>query len=428
MKTVLVLLSCCITLFASVPYLLAVMRGEDKPRMASWALWTVLSGIGSAAAFETHQIPAAVFALAVSLESAAVVALGYRKGNWAFARLDAAGFLGAALGVVALVILRAPAVATGLVIGVELVATMPTFMHAWRQPYDESASPYGLFMVSELIILAMSDYSTFTGYAFPVFYLVQDGFLAGIILFGPHRHEGVDPYAPVPVVVKPKAGELNHREGPVAAQQVAPVMVAAAPEATTLARVLEAEAKASLKPAEASKPEIKASLSHKPNRAGWHKAPVKVSFTARDDRVGIVSCSPPVEIRTDGPGQEVTGSAVNFAGTSVGVTVKLNIDQTPPILGEPAWSANPVERGDKVTLTVPAIDHTSGVLRGEYIMNNADTGPGKGMPMEVVDGRLMVELDTDLPERPYMIRVRAVDVAGNWSPLMPVTLNIVSKE
>jgi hypothetical protein len=170
-------------------------------------------------------------------------------------------------------------------------------------------------------------------------------------------------------------------------------------------------------------PKITYSLSARPNHAGWHNAPVTITFAASDSKVGIASCSLPVELRRDGANQLVTGSAINVTGNVSRISAAISIDQTPPTVGRLAWSQNPVAAGATTLLTVPVVDHLSGVLGGEYI-GSVDPGQGNGMPMalDVQAGSLSVPFTANVPPGAYPINVRAKDAAGNWSDLESTVL------
>ena len=72
-------------------------------------------------------------------------------------------------------------------------------------------------------------------------------------------------------------------------------------------------------------PTITATVSPPPNARGWNRTDVTVTFDCQDDESGIESCSDPVEVTTEGAGQEITGIAVDLAGNSATTTVVINL-------------------------------------------------------------------------------------------------------
>jgi large repetitive protein len=66
---------------------------------------------------------------------------------------------------------------------------------------------------------------------------------------------------------------------------------------------------------------------------GWTNAgTVTVTFTCTDAGSGVASCTPPVNVTTEGAGQQVHGTATDNAGNSATDTATVSIDRTPPII------------------------------------------------------------------------------------------------
>jgi hypothetical protein len=90
-------------------------------------------------------------------------------------------------------------------------------------------------------------------------------------------------------------------------------------------------------------------------------------------------------------------------------------DTTPPALGTPTWTANPVTVGNNTRFSVPATDTTSGVVAGEYFIG---TDPGAGNATALTwDGTDLSSTDFGANLQPgvYNIGIRAKDTANNWS-------------
>jgi hypothetical protein len=148
-------------------------------------------------------------------------------------------------------------------------------------------------------------------------------------------------------------------------------------------------------------PTITAQAHPLPNANGWNNTDVTVTFTCSDATSGIASCTAPVTVATEGPGQVVSGTAVDKAGNSASASVTLNIDKTPPtIIGSasPPANGNGWNNGD-VIVTFNCADGLSGVATCPAPITVAAEGAN-----QVVSGT-------------------AVDKAGN-SASASVTLNI----
>jgi len=88
-------------------------------------------------------------------------------------------------------------------------------------------------------------------------------------------------------------------------------------------------------------PTLVATLSPLPDINGWNTTDVTVSFNCSDAAgsgvaSGILSCSLPSVLTSDGMGQSVLGTAVDVAGNSTATVASVNIDKIPPIVIAPA--------------------------------------------------------------------------------------------
>jgi len=110
-------------------------------------------------------------------------------------------------------------------------------------------------------------------------------------------------------------------------------------------------------------PAILPQLSVPANAAGWHRAPVTVSYLCNDNLSGIVSCPQPQTLAGDGAGQAVRGSALDLAGNSASAGITVNLDQAPPQLSaEIAPPANSAGwHRETVTIRYQCDDTLSGV-------------------------------------------------------------------
>jgi hypothetical protein len=63
---------------------------------------------------------------------------------------------------------------------------------------------------------------------------------------------------------------------------------------------------------------------------------VTVTFTCTDAGSGVASCTPPVDVTTEGAGQQVHGTGTDNAGNSASDTATVSIDRTPPTVSAAA--------------------------------------------------------------------------------------------
>jgi hypothetical protein len=110
-------------------------------------------------------------------------------------------------------------------------------------------------------------------------------------------------------------------------------------------------------------PTISYTIAPVPNSNGWNNTAVKVTFTCDDEGSGIVSCTDPVTVTTDGADQKVTGTATDKAGNTASIAATVNIDKTAPDITyslSPAPNSSGWNDGD-VTVAFSCADELSGV-------------------------------------------------------------------
>ena len=197
MRPVLVASSGVLALAATVPYLLDIVRGRTKPRLVSWLVWSVLLGIGSAAAFTTRQLPAGVLSLCDALACGLVVLVGYKHGDRALGRLDVACLLGAFLALGLWGLLNSAAVAAVVIVVTDFVGAIPTFRHSWLRPYEETWLAFVLSGLSGAVALLAANFAVLTAVVYPLYILMANFMIVTLLLLvSPHRARPSDQPCP----------------------------------------------------------------------------------------------------------------------------------------------------------------------------------------------------------------------------------------
>jgi hypothetical protein len=191
----LVIASAVVSVAGSVPIIRDTLGGKDKPVPVSWLLWAGILAVGGFAALEAGQIPAAVYLIACASECAVVGVLALRipaadrdppvTVNLPGARqvrLDLTCLAGGAGGLVLLAVVRAPRAAVAVSVATDLLAYIPTMVHAWQEPGEETWSTYALYAAGALLALVVADHRVFAAVAYPAYLLVADTAVSYIIL------------------------------------------------------------------------------------------------------------------------------------------------------------------------------------------------------------------------------------------------------
>ena len=186
MISALVTIGALISAAGSVPYILAVNRGTARPRLVSWGVWAVLAGVMTVSAFIEGAMASAVMTAITFIACATVTILGWQRRTGGINRVDMVCLVGAVLGITSLAIFKSPLIALTVSVAVDIIAFIPTLMHAWTSPYEESLTCFALsalggtlavlaVLVGEISVVAL---------LYPVYSMVFNGLAALLIMSG----------------------------------------------------------------------------------------------------------------------------------------------------------------------------------------------------------------------------------------------------
>jgi len=64
-------------------------------------------------------------------------------------------------------------------VAADLIAYIPTIVHSWREPYEETWSAYALCAAAAWLALAVADFGVFAAVAYPAYLAVADTGVTG---------------------------------------------------------------------------------------------------------------------------------------------------------------------------------------------------------------------------------------------------------
>ena len=186
MISALVTIGALISAAGSVPYILAVIRGTVRPRLVSWGVWAVLAGVMTVSAFIEGAMASAVMTAITFIACATVTILGWQRRTGGINRVDMVCLVGAVLGITSLAIFKSPLIALTVSVAVDIVAFIPTLVHAWTSPYEESLACFALSALGgTLAVLAvLAGEISVVALLYPVYSMVFNGLAALLIVSG----------------------------------------------------------------------------------------------------------------------------------------------------------------------------------------------------------------------------------------------------
>ncbi len=183
MKDVLAIVGAVATLLAAMPYLVDIILRKTKPNIVSWVNWTLLTGVGTAAAYVAGEWQTAIQTFAVMIWVMSVVLLGLRYGVAKFTRFDAVCQAGALAGIVLWLALDSPAAAIIVVVLIDLIGALPTLRHAWIDPDEETWQTFVYAIVGPLMTIASLTAYSVESLLYPVYFLVINAAIAAVVVY-----------------------------------------------------------------------------------------------------------------------------------------------------------------------------------------------------------------------------------------------------
>jgi hypothetical protein len=184
---ILVILSSIFTVVSTIPYIIEIIRGTTKPRVISWFIWSVLTGVAGVASYVDGQIPTTILMFFATIETLLIVILGWKHGNRKIERFDIICLVGAIVGIILWQVFNSPAIAVIATVAIDLVGGLPTLVHSWNKPHEETWSTFFLAFLGALCtVLALTEWKI-TSFAYPL-YLVVINFMYVTVLLVRRKH------------------------------------------------------------------------------------------------------------------------------------------------------------------------------------------------------------------------------------------------
>ena len=178
----LIILSSIFTIASAIPYLIDIVRGKTKPKVVTWLVWSSVTAISGAASFVDGQYPAAILLLFATLQALSIVIFGWTRGVKKLERLDIVCLVGALVGIVLWQLFDSPAIAVIATIIIDLVGGIPTFVHSWKKPREETWITFMLMAMGGICTLIVVTDWRVTAFAYPLYLVLLNLSYVTIIL------------------------------------------------------------------------------------------------------------------------------------------------------------------------------------------------------------------------------------------------------
>lgn len=185
MTKILLLVGAAMATVAFVPYIRDILRHGVRPRLVSWVIWTILLALMAVVSVQEKQSASALTASITAVGCFAVVVLGWKYASRGVTQLEWWTLGGALVGLALWLLLDNPLLVMFVAIGVDALAYIPTIVHGWQDPEEESWVAFATGGVGELLVVtsALLEHANLIGLAYPVYATVFSLGMTGVILF-----------------------------------------------------------------------------------------------------------------------------------------------------------------------------------------------------------------------------------------------------
>ena len=168
----LVIISSVLTLVCPIPYIIDIIKGNTKPRVVSWLVWSVLGGISFIASLAEHQYPTAALLLCMTIADMIVVVLGWKNGDRKISKIDLTCLAGATIGIILWITFNSPSFAVVVMILTDFIGGVPTLVHVWNKPHEETVATFAISFVAAVLTMTTIKDWRITAFAYPLFIVI----------------------------------------------------------------------------------------------------------------------------------------------------------------------------------------------------------------------------------------------------------------
>jgi len=153
MREFLVFIAAILTVIGNVPYVRDVFTNKIQPHPYTWLVWSVVSGVTLAGQVAKGggigSIPTAISEMFTILIFIVSLRYGFRN----IVRKDTYFLMAALLGLIPWALTNDPTISVIIVVGIDVVAFIPTLRKTWRKPESETPVLYAMNVLRHILTL-----------------------------------------------------------------------------------------------------------------------------------------------------------------------------------------------------------------------------------------------------------------------------------
>ncbi len=196
-KTALADIAGLIVALASIPYIVNILKGKTHPNLVTWITWSVVNLMSTIATLSTGAVQSATLIGGATIGTVVITVLAFRHGVKRYTAFDIGCQVLAVIGIIAWRATSNANLAIAIAQVVILIAALPTWHHAWTDPFAETWESFAFASFAGILtFLSLSSY-TFSTLA-SVIVLEFNSLLIAAIVLSRRRVLAPQPSAPSP--------------------------------------------------------------------------------------------------------------------------------------------------------------------------------------------------------------------------------------
>lgn len=163
MKLTFALIAALLAIIGNVPYLRDIIKGRVVPHPYTWFIWSIVSGTVLVGQIVKGAGWATIPFVASEIFTFIIFVVSLKFGFKNIPRADTKFLIAALLGLVPWYITKDPTISVVIMVGIDLIAFVPTLKKTWANPQSETVLLYGSNVLRHtLSLLALSSYNIAT--------------------------------------------------------------------------------------------------------------------------------------------------------------------------------------------------------------------------------------------------------------------------
>jgi hypothetical protein len=152
-----------ISIWGSVVYICSILRGETKPHLYSWIIFSILTCIAFFAQLSDGAGPGAWMMGAVTLSCFVTAILSIKFGEKQHTKSDKIALCASLLAIFPWLVTKDPLLSVIMISFIDGIAMFPTIRKSWNKPYQENMPSYWIANLKSVIALfALTHFSIST--------------------------------------------------------------------------------------------------------------------------------------------------------------------------------------------------------------------------------------------------------------------------